>query len=178
MKNIEKSLVNFVKGKGPMISEEAFCNHAAKDANETIDILFKVINNELDLVTGLESLERVRELLKCINVLLSTNDKIDRKKLARKINKLDEKIDQIELENKNKFYDVKNAINELEAVREELDGIDEQTIVKDTKQYDLINYLVAEKKDITYIEYTFNKMPSLVNAKDKEERRRDKEIQH
>ncbi|MBR2678342.1 MAG: RNB domain-containing ribonuclease [Bacilli bacterium] len=169
MKNIEKSLVNFVKGKGPMISEEAFCNHATKDANGTIDILFKVINNELDLVTGLESLERVRELLKCINVLLSTNDKIDRKKLARKINKLDEKIDQIELENKNKFHDVKNAINELEAVREELDGIDEQTIVKDTKQYDLINYLVAEKKDITYIEYTFNKMPSLVNAKDKED---------
>ena len=120
MKNIEKSLVNFVKGKGPMISEEAFCNHATKDANGTIDILFKVINNELDLVTGLESLERVRELLKCINVLLSTNDKIDRKKLARKINKLDEKIDQIELENKNKFHDVKNAINELEAVREEL----------------------------------------------------------
>ena len=169
MRNIEKSLVNFVKGKGPMISEEILCNHAAKDADETIDILFNVINQELETVTGLESLERVRELFKGISLILSTNDKVDRKKVARRINKLDERIDQIVLENRNKFYDVKRAVQELEAVRLELEGIDEQTVVKDTKQYDLINYLVDEKKDITYIEYTFNKMPGLVNAKDKED---------
>ena len=169
MRNIEKSLVNFVKGKGPMISEEDLCNHATKNADETIDILFNVINNEVDNVTGLESLARVRELFKSITIVLSTNDKVDRKKVARRINKLDERIDRIELENKNKFRDEKNAIQELEAVRAELDGIDQQATIKETKQYDLINYLVDEKKDITYIEYTFKKMPSLVNAKDKED---------
>ena len=169
MSNIEKILVNFVKGKGPMISEEMLCTYASKNADETIDIIFRVINKELDLVTGLESLERVRDLFKCISIVLSTNDTVDRKKVARKINKLDERIDRIELENKNKFQNVKNAIQELESVREELEGIDEQAVIKDTKQYDLVNYLVEEKQDINYLEYTFNKMPTLVNAKDKED---------
>ena len=169
MSNIEKTLVNFVKGKGPMISEEMLCTYASKNADETIDIIFRVINKELDLVTGLESLERVRDLFKCISIVLSTNDTVDRKKVARKINKLDERIDRIELENKNKFQNVKNAIQELESVREELEGIDEQAVIKDTEQYDLVNYLVEEKQDINYLEYTFNKMPTLVNAKDKED---------
>ena len=172
MKNIEKSLVNFVKGKGPIVNEEVICTYASKStkqADEVIDIFFNVINKELESVTGIESLERVRELFKCMSTVLSTNDKVNRKKLARQINKLDEKIDRIELENKNKFIDSKNAVNELESVREELDVIDGQTAIKDTKQYDLVNYLVEEKKDINYIEYTFNKMPSLVNAKDKED---------
>ena len=94
MSNIEKTLVNFVKGKGPMISEEMLCTYASKNADETIDIIFRVINKELDLVTGLESLERVRDLFKCISIVLSTNDTVDRKKVARKINKLDERIDR------------------------------------------------------------------------------------
>ena len=172
MKNIEKSVVNFIKGRGPMISEETICTYASKskkNADETIDILFNVINNELDEVTGLETLDKVRELFKYIGVVLSTNDQVDRKKVARKINKLDEKIDRIELENKNKFVDVKKAVSELETVRSELDNIESETTVKDTKQYDLVNYLTEEKKDINYIEYTFKKMPTLVNAKDKKD---------
>ena len=169
MNNIEKTLVNFVKGKGPIISDEVLCTYASKNANETIDIIFNVINKELDAVTGLESLEKVRELFSCIKTVLNTCDTVYRKKVARRINKLDEKIDRIELENKNKFSDVKKAVRELESVREELEGIDEQNVVKDTKQYDLINYLIDEEKDISYLEYTFSKMPGLVNAKDKED---------
>ena len=172
MSNIEKTLVNFVKGKGPIISEETLCTYAAKDAkkaDETIDIIFRVITNELDSVTGLESLDKVRKLFNCIGTVISTNDQVNRKKLARKINKLDERIDQIELENKNKFYDSKKAFQELETIRDELDEIDNQNVVKDTKQYDLVSYLIEEKKDINYLEYTFEKMPNLVNAKDKEE---------
>lgn len=172
MKNIEKSVVNFVKGKGPIVSNDIICNYAAKNAkqaDEVIDILFNVINDELDEVTGIESLDKVRELFKSISVVLSTNDLIDRKKVARRINKLDEKIDRIQLENKNKFIDTNKAFQELESVRNELDGIGDQTEVKDTKQYDLINYLVEEKKDINYIEYTLNKMPNLLNARDKKD---------
>ena len=77
MKNIEKSVVNFIKGRGPMISEETICTYAAKskkNADETIDILFNVINKELDEVTGIETLDKVRELFKYIGLVLSTND--------------------------------------------------------------------------------------------------------
>ena len=172
MKNIEKSLSNFVKGNGPKVSEEELCTYANKNedsADELIDILFNVIRSELDTVTGSESLWRVGELCKCISIVLHTNDNVDRKKVARRLNKLDERIDIIKLENKNKFQDKNNAYRELEDVREKLEEVSNDNKIKETKQYDFIKYLIDEEHDVTYLEYTFKKMPNLVNVKDKEE---------
>ena len=60
MKNIEKALTNFVSGKGQRVSDEALCDCAKKDpkaADEIIDILFNVINRELDSITTMFSLK-------------------------------------------------------------------------------------------------------------------------
>ena len=172
MKNIEKSFANFVKGKGPKVSEEEICDYASKNQNsadELIDILFNVINSELDTYTGLESLNRVRELFRCINIVLNTNDNVNRKIVARRINKLDEKLDRLKLENKNKFKDKNNAYKELELIRDELEEVDYMTNESETKQYEFIDYLIEESKDVNCLEYTFKKVPNLVNVKDREE---------
>ena len=172
MKNIEKSFANFVKGKGPKVSEEEICTFAKKDENsadELIDILFNVINSELDTVTGLESLERVRELFKCVNIVLNTNDNVNRKIVARKINRLDERLDRIKLENKDKFKDKTKAYKELELVRSGLEEVDYITTESETKQYEFVDFLIEEDKDVTHLEYAFKKLPGLVNVKDKEE---------
>ena len=172
MKNIEKSFANFVKGKGPKVSEEEICTFAKKDENsadELIDILFNVINSELDTVTGLESLERVRELFKCVNIVLNTNDNVNRKIVARNINRLDERLDRIKLENKDKFKDKTKAYKELELVRSVLEEVDYITTESETKQYEFVDFLIEEDKDVTHLEYAFKKLPGLVNVKDKEE---------
>ena len=169
MKNIEKSLTNFVKGKGPKVSNDTLCLYAEKDANEMINILFSIINQELDAVTGVESLDRVRELLKCINIVLVNSQEVNRKIVSRKLHKLDEKIDRLKRENKNKFINIENAYSELEKTRQQMDSIAVATEEKETKQYDFISYLMDAIKNITYLEYTFHKMPGLVNVKDKEE---------
>ena len=106
MKNIEKALTNFVSGKGQRVSNEALCNCAKKDsksADEIIDILFNVINKELDSVTGVESLDKVRELLKCVNMIMNNSDTVNRKIVARRTLKLTEKIDRIQIETKVSF---------------------------------------------------------------------------
>lgn len=170
MKNIEKSLTNFVSGKGQRVSDEALCAFAKKDAkaaDEIIDILFNVINKELEAVTGVESLDKVRELLKCITMIMNNSDTVNRRIVARRVHKLDEKIDRLKSENKSKFLDLDNAYNELEKTREEIEKIADDTEEKETKQYDLMDLLTFHIKDIPYIEYTFKKMPSLVNVKDK-----------
>ena len=39
MKNIEKSVVNFVKGKGPIVSNDIICNYAAKNAKQADEVI-------------------------------------------------------------------------------------------------------------------------------------------
>ncbi len=169
MKAIERQLASFVKGNGPRVSYDTLCIYADRNSNEVVHILFKVINDELNSVTGVGNLDKIRELVQSIGILLANYDDINRKVVSRKLRKLDEKIDRLKLENKRKFIDLENAYQELEKVRIELEKIEEQAQEKDTRQYDFMNYLTTTVRNITYLEYTFSKMPSLVNIKDKEE---------
>lgn len=173
MKNIEKSLVNYVNGRGPKVSDEALCDYAqisAKNSNEIIDILFRVINDELDKVTGTKPLDKVNELIKSIQTLVVKVDEIDKGIVERKLKSLYYRLDHLQEENKNKFIDIDNAIKELEILKNTTEGISTNTTETKNKQYDFINYLVEAIKNITYIEQTFARIPSSVNAKDKEER--------
>ena len=120
-------------------------------------------------MTGLENLDAIRELVQSIGIILANYDDINRGVVSRKLRKLDEKIDRLKLENRNKFVDIENAYQELEMLRLELEKLESQTHEKDTKQYDFMNYLTNTVRNITYLEYTFSKMPSLVNVKDKTE---------
>ncbi len=52
MRNIERALTSFVKGNGPRISNRILTAYAEKDANSLINILFNVINEELDNLKG------------------------------------------------------------------------------------------------------------------------------
>lgn len=172
MKNIEKALTNFVSGKGQRVSNEALCNCAKKDsksADEIIDILFNVINKELDSVTGVESLDKVRELLKCVNMIMNNSDTVNRKIVARRTLKLTEKIDRIQIENKSKFLNVKKACEELEKTRIEVYKVALETEETESKSYDFMSCLIDTVKDIPSIEVTFKKAPSLVNVKDRKE---------
>lgn len=169
MKNIEKQLVNFVRGTGSMVTYEALCDNADRNPNEVIHILFKVINDELNSMTGIGNLDAIRELVQSVGIILANYDDINRGVVSRKLRKLDEKIDRLKIEKRNKFVDIENAYQELEKLRLELEKLELQTHEKDTKQYDFMNYLTNTVCNITYLEYTFARMPSLVNVKDRAE---------
>ena len=171
MKSIEKSLTNFLIGTGPRVSEEVLIDYASKSrekANEIIDILFNVINYDLDGYTGVKSLEKTRDLLKCISTVMLNSDKVDRGIVARRILKLDYKLEHLTESNKNKIIDFDNADNEIEKTRLAVDAVSNHTMNTETKQYDVIDLLVNGIKDMAVIEKTFSKWSSIVNAKDKE----------
>ena len=172
MKSIEKSLTNFLNGTAPRVSEEELVNYAAKSkekANEIIDILFRVINYSLDNYSGTKSLEKERDLLKCVSTVMVNSDDIDRGIVNRKTQRLDYKLEHLLEYNKSKILDRDNANKEIEKTRLTVIAVADQSVTTETKSYDFINHLVTTIKDITYIEYAFSKVPSLVNAKDKEE---------
>ena len=76
-------------------------------------------------------------------------------------------------EGKNKFQNIKKIESEFNKVRRELDRLSELNEEKNSKQYDFMEFLINETKNLTYLEYTLSKMPSLVNVKDKEEQNKE-----
>ncbi len=172
MKNIEKSLENFLKGTAPRVSYEElieYANKSSKDADEIIDILFRVINYELDLYDGSKSLDKIRDLLQSISAVLLNSDNINRGIVGRKAGGLNYKLEHLRESNKNIIVDYDMAIKEIEKTRLAAFALSEQTELRNTKQYDVIDYLVNEIKENIYVEKAFEVDTSLVNAKDRQE---------
>lgn len=169
MKNISKSLSDYVKGKVPKISDNILCEYASKDADALINSIFKIINEELDNMTGVGTLDRVRNLFKSISVICENNSDVNRKIVTRRLHKLDEKIDCLKRENYRKFVDINNAFKELEKVRREIENVQDRTNENDTMQFVFVNYLIDRVRNIPYIEYVFDNLPVLVNLKDRNE---------
>lgn len=167
--NIEKALRNYLKGNGPKVKNKDFWEFAQKDGNAVINVLFKLANEEIDSMHNKKTLDRVVEVLKLGEIVLQNAEGLNRKLIARKIYKLQEKLDRILSEGKRKFSNINKIKSEFNKVRRELDVLLEANEQKDTKQYDFMDFLIEETKNITYLEYTLKKMPSLANVRDKKD---------
>lgn len=170
MRGIEKALTSYVKGNGRKVSKEVLSSCIEEDSNELINTLLKVINSELDKPSEALAIDRLKELFHYIQITLGVSSEVDRTALMRRLSKLDAKIDRLKVERKNQFKDKKKATAKLEKIRDEIESVTVQTEEKETKQYDFIDYLVNEVKNITYLEYTFMKLPNLVNIRDKNDK--------
>ncbi len=165
--NIEKALRNYLKRTGPKVKENKFLMYSNGDAS--INVLFKLANEELDTMTDDKTLDRLVEVLKLGEKILQNEQDINRKAIARKIVKLDEKLDRILLEGKKKFSNLNKIRSEFNKVRRELDVLLELNEEKDNTQYDFMKFLIDEEKNVAYLEYTLNIIPNLVNVRDKNE---------
>ena len=167
MKNIEKALIDSIKGKGSKVPLEEILSDTSKNTDEWIHLLFNIINQELDQVTSSEQLEPIREIIPYVQAIVSHKSDVNRHIVMRKLHKLDEKIDRLKIENRKKYYDIKNAYTELEKIRKEIEKVVFFTEKKETHQYDFISYLIHSIRNMIYLEYTFSKMPQLISVKDK-----------
>lgn len=165
MKNIE----NRLKGTSSNpISSKELASLASKNGEKIIDILFKLINEELDTYHGTENLDSIYRYLNHLNgVLVQTSD-INKKAIERRLSKLSSKIDRIIIEHSNKWPDRKLGIKKLEKVQAKVETVFDEVDKKEPKAYTFINTLIENTKNLSSIEVVFEKMPSIVNAKDKD----------
>ena len=171
MKNIEKSLTNYLNGTAPIVSNEELIKYSFKSrkkANEIIDILFRVMNYELDSYNGSKSLEKIRDLLMCVTNIMTNNSNVDRGIVARKTQSMNYKLEHLTESNKAIIFDLNNAEKEIEETRKIIDSINCDAVEKENKQYYFVDHLATETKDVTYMKRLFTKSPSTVNVKDKE----------
>ncbi|MBP5678282.1 MAG: RNB domain-containing ribonuclease [Bacilli bacterium] len=167
--NIEKALRNYLNSSGPKVKEKDFFEYTNGDGNAILNVLFKLVDEEIEKITEKKALDRVVEVLKLAELMIRNNDGVNRKIIARKIVRLDQKMDRILSERNKKFTNPKKIKSEFNKVRRELERLLEINEEKDTKQYDFMKFLITETKNISYLEYTLKKMPALANVRDKNE---------
>ena len=167
--NIEKALRNYLKGSGPRVKNKAFYESASKDPNATISVLFELLNEEVETMTDTKCLNKTIELINYLTIIITNFDEINRKIVGRRLNKLSEKLDRIETERRKYFFNRKHITKEFDRLREEIDNALELTEKQETKQYDFMKFLVNTSRDFEYLEYTLDKVPSLVNVKDRDD---------
>ena len=167
MKSIENRLASYVKGNSKKISNKTITSLANKDADDIINTLFNLINKELDSINDSVNTSKIFDLLDYVYIIMTNQDDVNRGIIGRKLLKLDEKLSRIKLENKNKFFNYRNICKSLDKIENKIEEIRITSIETNSKQYEFINYLIEEIKNINYIEYTFSKMPSLLNVEDK-----------
>ncbi len=155
MKSIESSLTDFVKGENKTINQRAIYEYARKDVNEMINVLFYVINVELDKENA--SLSSINRLLREIKNLVVYFPDIDKKLIEKRIQRLKERISSTKDTMQEVYYG-------LEDLRIHIDQT-EDLLEHEPKPYDFALFLIDTVKDITYVDAAFQKMPSLMNAK-------------
>lgn len=170
MKSIEKSLTNYLNGTVPKVSNEELIKYSFESkekVKDIIDILFRVINYNLDSYNGDKPLDKIRELLGAVTAVMLDNNDVDRKVIARKARSLDYRLDNLIESNKAKIKDKNKASDEIEKTRLVLNEVCDQIDEKEPTKYEMVE-LLASTDDVNLIHRVFNKQPSLVNAKDKE----------
>ena len=167
--NIEKALRNYFKGSGPRVKYKAFYECAEKNPNAVISVLFDLLNEEVDSMTDTKCLNKTIDLMNYLTIIITNFDEINRKLIGRRLNKLHERLDRIESERQKHFINKKHIKNEFDRLRTEIDNALELTEKQETKQYDFMKFLVNTSKDFEYLEYTLDKVPALVNVKDRED---------
>lgn len=167
MKNIEKALQKFAEGKGPRVGYKILCENKSKTSNELINILAKLVSEDLDKFTGENSLDKSIDLLKSMTVIIENCDDINRKIVTRKLHKLYEKIGRITEEKKKTLVNFEEASIELDTLKQNIESVQDSIQNMEPKKYDFLRYLITGTQNTDYLEYSFTRMPELVNAKDK-----------
>ncbi len=164
MKKYEKAIIRSIEDNRSLPKQE-FSLFIDEFGADLLDVLFDYINKRLDDYFGSSSLENLDIAFSYLEKSL-TNTIYDRKLIARRLNKLDEKISTIESERKKKFANYDSNITELEHVREKLNGL-EVYLKEDINEYQLMKLILDKKMDIMRVGKVFKIFPDLINIRDK-----------
>ena len=165
MKNIE----NRLKGTSSNpISGKELVSLASKNSDRIIDILFKLLNESLDTYQGNEDLSMMYTYLNHLEAIITATSEINKKAIGRRLAKLAAKIDRVILERSKNWQDKETSLKELNSIQDSIYKTLGELEKKEPKAYTFIRTLIENTKNISSIEVVFEKMPNIVNAKDKD----------
>lgn len=166
MKRYEKAIVRSIE-MNKVMSVKEFSNYIDSFGSNVIDSIFNYINEKLDEYTGSSSLDNLNTAFLYLERTL-LNTEYDRKLIDRKFNKLIQKIDRIEIERKKYFTNIEKTITDLESLKSKIEDLYSLTD-EEINKYRLVDYIIDNRYDISYLNQIFSKVPDLVNVRTKED---------
>ena len=166
MKRYEKAIVRSIE-MNKSLSVQEFSNYIDSFGSNIIDSIFNYLNDRLDEYTGSSNLDNLNIAFLYLERSLLNTD-YDRKLVSRKFNKLLEKIDRIEIERKKYFTNIENTIKTLEQLKNKIEDLYSLTD-EEINKYKLIDYIIDNRYDISYLNQIFTKVPDLVNVRTKDD---------
>ena len=165
MKRYEKAIIKSIENQRRLPKQE-FASYLDEYGSDILDGIFAFINKRLDEYFGNSKFTDLDIAFSYLEKTLS-NTEYDRKLIARKINKLDEKISTIECERKKKFANYEKSIKELEKLRKKINGLEEY-LRTDINEYQLMKLIIENRIDIARVGKVFKIFPDIVNIRDKD----------
>ena len=162
---LENVLRDSINGKYDKLTEEEIVSYAKEDSNAFISVLFFVTRELLGKYAKKEDWYHFEYVIDYVQTLRNNDIEIDEEKLSQQISSLDnyiEKLKGFKIQNKKRLIDPVNEF-QLQLVELRDNNVDPKVM-----EYEFIDYLIREPRNIDYIEYIFEKMPEIIKSKDKE----------
>lgn len=165
MKKREYKLLEELKNK--RISKEEIkrtLNFSSDDL--LVQSLFELMSNQLD--QDAEDISYLKSVISLVKDIIYDSIDIDRKMMKRKIKKLIEKIDTIEIENRSIDNKENDFLKTLTSVESDLMKLDYILETCENRKYKILMFIIEENKNLDYLEKTLDYFPNSVNVKDKD----------
>lgn len=164
METLERVIYNSVIGRTKKITREEITDYVQEDGDMFISALFRVVHTIIEDYPKSKKLYNLDSCLSYIVDAAELSETVDPASISKKIKKVDKKIDLIIDKKLNKR---KKLIDELRTVKRKLSRVGEKVSEESTHRYDFIDYLIKEPRNMDFIEFTFKKIPVVMQAKDK-----------
>lgn len=168
MRNVEHLLQVAVQTNMPVLKKEEVCALAMEEGDDFVNVLFRVINTNLERYDGTGSILSLKQIFEYLNTVVLNISGLNRKIIERRLKKLIEKLDTLKAENRQKYKNYTKACAKLDELEFEVEKSYEIAKRKENKQHEFLNYLIHETKNINYLEKILEKKPGAINTKAKD----------
>lgn len=162
---LENVLRDSINGKFDKLTEEEIVSYAKEDSNAFISVLFFVTRELLSKYAKREVWYNFDYVIDYVQTVRNNDLDLDEAQLGQQISTLDnyiEKLKGFKIQNKKRLIDPINSF-QLQLLELRDNNLDPKVM-----EYEFIDYLIKEPRNIEYIEYIFEKMPEIIRSKDKE----------
>ena len=167
MKSIENALQKYFFSTGKKVPVQEINIYAKEHGNELVNTLFKILDGKLDSFQEEQDIDKIKQIYIYLEIINISAEGLNRKKISQKINKVYRKLGNLlKSENLKDHKKGKSTISDIKELENATKKLESANCKPNSKQYELIKYLISETRNLSYVEFTFKKMPKLVNVKD------------
>lgn len=153
--------------KGDRLSRRKFEQLLLNEDGKVLEkTLLAFLYDEVENIVYISDINYLFKAFLYLEVLVEKYPELNKNRIERKLCKILEKLDRIEEEKQDDFYDKKKVIEKIKKFRDLIYDLEDKIELKKDNYYELIRYFIFEIKNIGYIEKILQTFNHAIRAKD------------